>query len=258
MKITISSSRRLIFSILFMLGCTAAWAQSEITIVRGDEDYPPFEMMADGKLTGLHTDMVNAVAVKIGVKINWQSVPWKRALQMVESGYADGITYIGKTPEREVWAIFSEENLLSSSKINFIVLKENASKITFDGNLAKFLENHTPILCRGFSFGDQIDKGKKFEADNMEQMIEMLKAKRSDIALVNWGDFVGAFKGKPAMKEIVPLSPPAIENKNYIAFSKAKKDEALAKRFGDAMKAYKKTSAYPVLLKHYGLGAMLE
>ncbi len=257
MKTAMQRSVRWIF--LLLLGYVNAWAQSEVTIVRGDENYPPYEMMVDGKLTGLHTDLVNAVAAKIGAKVTWKSVPWKRALTMVETGAADGVTYIAKSPEREAWAIFIEDNLLSSTKINFIVLKENVGKVNYDGNLAKFLETHTPIMIRGFAFGsDLIDKGKKIETDNAEQLVKMLKAKRSDIGLINWSDFVGAFKDKPEMKEIAPLSPPASETKNCIAFSKAKKDEDLAKRFGVAMKAFKKTPEYKALLKHYELGATLE
>lgn len=243
-----------IFAGLVFLGEISAAEQSEITVVRGDENYPPFEMMADGKLTGLHIDMANAAAASIGVKVNWKSVPWGRALQMVETGKADGVTYIARTPEREVWGLFVEDNLLSLAKINFIVLKESVGKIAFDGNLAKFLEHRTPIVVRGFKFGnDLIDKGKKFESTNMKLMIEMLKAKRSDIALVNWNDFVGAFQGTSAMDDISALSPPVAESKNYIAFSKAKGDEGMAKRFGIAMKAYKASPAYGELLKRYNV-----
>jgi polar amino acid transport system substrate-binding protein len=258
-KKTIRLLVRFAFSFLFPLGCAASQIQSQIIVVRGDEDYPPFEMTSDGKLTGVHVDLVNAVAAKIRIQVRWESVPWKRALTMVETGAADGVTYIGRTPEREAWAIFIEDNLLSSARINFIILKENVGKVSFDGDLVGFLEHHTPIALRGFEFGEaRIDRCQKLETNNMNQLSHMLKAKRSDVAIVNWSDFAGAFKDKPEMTEIVPLDPPAVESKNYIAFSKARKNADLARRFGDAMKAYKKTSAYGTLLKRYGLGTTQE
>ena len=234
----------------------SAFAQnlnSELVIVHGNENYPPFEMMSGDSFAGLHADIVNAAATRIGVKVKWVAVPWKRALAMVESGEADAITYISKSPERETWAFFLENNLLSSAKISFIVLKENPKKISYNGNLAKFLQDvDAPIVMRGFSVGnDLIDRGKKQEAGTMGQLVSMLLAKRADVAIVNWSDFSGAFKDRPELNSVVPLSPPVAENKNYIAFSKARKHESVARRFGDSIKAFKETPAYLGLLAHY-------
>jgi polar amino acid transport system substrate-binding protein len=245
---------KLICYLVFPFGCSTVWAQSEIIVVHGDEDYPPMEMTVGGTFSGLHADIVNAVGAKLGMKINWMGVPWKRALLMVEDGGADAITYIGKTPERETWAIFNEDNVISSAKISFVVSKENAAKVFYNGNIADFLKDRTLLVVRGFAFGhDKIDKAMKYEANSMETMVHMLLGKRYDVGILNWNDFAGAFKGKPEFQELVPLSPPATELSNYIAFSKARKNENLAKRFSEAMKAFKKTPDYTLLMKKYGI-----
>nr|MBF0223432.1 transporter substrate-binding domain-containing protein [Desulfobulbaceae bacterium] len=252
--IIIKNFATIIFLTIFSFGCATAWAQSEITVVHGEEDYPPMEMMVKGTFSGFHADIVNAVSAKLGIKIHWIGVPWKRALLMVEHGKADGITYIGKTPEREVWAIFNDDNIISSAKISFIVTKENASKIIFNGNISEFLKDRTLLVVRGFAFGDdKIDKAIKYESNSIETMVKMLLKQRYDVGILNWNDFSGAFKGKPEYQQLVQLSPPAIELNNYIAFSKAKKNEYLAKRFGEALKAFKKTPDYTMLLEKYGI-----
>ncbi|MCV2370579.1 substrate-binding periplasmic protein [Roseateles oligotrophus] len=248
-----------VFAVLFCAGLNslfgaAALAQTEITVVRGDESYPPFEMLVDGRLTGLHIDLVEAAARKLGVSVKWDSLPWKRALRMVEEGQADAVTYITRTPDREAWAIFQDGNVLSSSEVRFIVLKEQAGQITFDGNLARFLAQHRPIVVRGFAFGNvELDALKKLEGNNMQDVVRMLKAGHSDIAVVNWGDFVGAFKGKPELAQVAPLKPPILSLHNYIAFSRSKKDEDLALRFAAALSEYKNTAEYAALLRRYRL-----
>lgn len=233
---------------------TAAMAQPEITVVRGDESYPPFEMVVDGQLTGLHIDLVEAAAKKLGAKVKWQSLPWKRALRMVELGQADAVTYITRTPEREAWAVFLAGNVLSNSEVRFIVLQEKAGRIKFDGNLARFVERYTPIVVRGFAYGkEELDRSRKLEGSNMQDVVRMLRAGHSDIAVLNWGDFVGAFKDTPELAAVAPLNPPLQTQQNYIAFSRINKDEDLARRFAAALLDVKNSAEYAALLRRYRL-----
>lgn len=235
---------------LQLLLTAAASAQTEITVVRGDEQYPPFEMVVDAQLTGLHIELVTAVAGKLGLGVKWESLPWKRALRMVEMGQAHAVTYIARTPEREAWAVFLAGNVLTSSEIRFIVLKERAAEVTYDGQLARFLATRRPIVVRGFAFGsEELDGIKKLAANNMQDLLRMLKAGHSELAVVNWGDFVGAFKGRPELAAVQPLSPPVRVTQNYIAF--ALKDGALASRFAAAMSDYKNSPQYSALLARY-------
>ncbi len=242
----------LIFAALQTAG--QALAQTEIKLVRGDEQYPPFEMLIDGRLTGLHMELVEAAAKKLGVSVKWESLPWKRALRMVETGQADGVTYITRTPEREAWAVFLPGNVLSSSEVRFIVLKEKSGRIAFNGQLAPFLAQREPIVVRGFEFGSaELDQTQKLEGNNMQDVVRMLQAGSSDVAVVNWGDFVGAFKGKPELAAVTPLSPPIRSMHNYIAFSLNKNNEVLARRFAAALSDFKTSSEYTALLRRYQL-----
>ena len=225
----------------------------EMIVVRGDEDYPPMEMVVNGMLTGFHVDIVNEVSKAMGVTVQWKSVPWKRALSMIEKGKADGITYISRNTKREKFAIFLDGNVLSSSTVNFFVLKEDKDKYLFDGDIKKFIGDQTILKLRGFAFGSAIDTMPSYEINTMEQIVKMLELRRYRIAVLNHTDFVGAMKGKHEYDSLIALTPPVHDFKNYIAFSKTRGDDTLAKRFESAYLAFKKTPRYDELVKKYAI-----
>lgn len=92
-----------------------------LTIARGNGQHPPFEVSQQNKLEGFHIDLVRSVAKMADISIRFKSYPWKRALQMVKYGKADAITYVGKTPKREKFIDFDNNNIISSAINHFIV-----------------------------------------------------------------------------------------------------------------------------------------
>lgn len=227
-------------------------AQRPLLVVRGEENYPPFEMQVDGKLGGLHVELVEAVAARLGLTVQWQSLPWKRALLLVERGQADAVTYISRTPEREAWALFLDDNQLSSGEVRFLVRKQDATKIQFNGDLGRFLAQRRPIVLRGFKFGlPELDERRRHEAKHMGDLVRMLTLGFSDVAVVNWTDFVGAYAGKPEFESVHPLRPPLHTTQNFIAFSIAREGQELARRFAAALAAFRKSAEFTALLRRH-------
>lgn len=225
-----------------------------LTAVRVDANYPPYEMVVDGKLTGLHIDLVNEIARQLNLNITFESLPWARAINMVETGTADVITYIGKTAEREGFLYYNDGNVLSSSNYALMILKSRADDIKFTGNLRSVAEYNIGVL-RGYSYGDNFDKAdflQKSPVNDTEQLMNMLKASRIDIAMIdepeyfqqintgNWNDFV-------------LLYPVVTSRLYYIGFSKASNLEPLSNKFAEALAKFKETSEYQDILKKYGL-----
>lgn len=78
--------------LIFYVVCLSPYAFADdpisVTIV-GDSSYPPYSYMENGKLTGIYTDLINAIAPKMkGYTLKLQGLPWKRALLRVENGEA--------------------------------------------------------------------------------------------------------------------------------------------------------------------------
>lgn len=93
---------RVITPVLFaLLSCFGlqVTAHEQIRIVT--EELPPYNMTQDGKLTGLSTEVVQAVLEEIGVPANIQSMPWARAYDIALNSENVLIYSIARTAQRE-------------------------------------------------------------------------------------------------------------------------------------------------------------
>ncbi|MDB5601231.1 MAG: glutamine transporter, periplasmic glutamine-binding protein [Xanthobacteraceae bacterium] len=71
--------------------------------------YPPFEFMADGKLTGFDVDLANELGKRMGVRVEFTIVDFKGIVAALVAKRTDIlISAITKTPERAQQIAFSE------------------------------------------------------------------------------------------------------------------------------------------------------
>ena len=71
--------------------------------------YPPFEFVADGKLTGFDVDLANELGRRMGVKIEWTMVDFKGIVASLIAKRTDIlITALTRTPDRAKQILFSE------------------------------------------------------------------------------------------------------------------------------------------------------
>ncbi len=185
----------IIFAVVIILNLNSSDLIAErqrLLIVRVDANYPPYEMVVDGKLTGLHIDLVYAVAKQLDTKVKFKSVPWNRAIKMVKNGNADAITYIGKTPEREGFISYNDGNILSSSAYGFITLKSKEGKIKYNGDI-KSMRKYKIGVQRGYSYGTDFDNAKylkRHAVDKVNQMLNLLSKGRIDLAVVDEPEYL--------------------------------------------------------------------
>ncbi|MBN1971684.1 MAG: transporter substrate-binding domain-containing protein [Candidatus Delongbacteria bacterium] len=131
--------------------------EEKIKIVRGDASYYPYEIMnADDTVSGLYFDIVDSICCRLNLVVEVKSLPWKRAILMIKTGEADAITCFGRSIEREEFAIYHENNILSNSCFNFFTLKENSEKIIYSGNLNE-LAGYKISLVMGYFYNNVFD-----------------------------------------------------------------------------------------------------
>ena len=240
------------WGLLSLLGA----AETEIHVVRGDGNYPPNEMGTDPQVTGIHIDLVNQVAQTLQLKVKWESVPWTRAVNMIKDGEADAITYIGKTPEREQFVHFVEGNEVSIAENGFVILKENASRLTYTGDYKQLKVLEPVVVLRGYTYGgtfDQTTEIQKYPVKELDQVLNMLKSKKYSIGIVNVGEAKPIARSLGIRDQLVFLEPFVSQLPNYIGFSKKRSNLEVAQKFASAIKAFKQTSAYQEILKKYGV-----
>lgn len=228
----------------------AQTSANEIRVARGSDEYPPYEMRVDGKLSGLHVEVIQAVAAKIGLKVKWEELPWVRAQKCVEDKECDAISYISPSAEREKWASFLPGNVLSKVEMRFMIHKSNSDKLVYKGNAQEFLADKTVVVLAGYNYGPDMAKAKKYEVKNLPTLISMIVEKRNDAAVISNDDFLG-FKDKPGFDQLLTLNPPIWESKSYIAFSKAPAATEVGNKFQAAYLEFKKSREYQALLTRF-------
>lgn len=228
----------------------------KLTIARGIGNYPPLEMVKNDRLTGLHIDIIQHAAQKLGIELEFISLPWVRAIKEFSAGNVDAITYFGYTEERAEFSYYHDDNILSDTKWVFLALEERAHEFKFDYSLSG-LENVIIGVQLGYSHGKYFDSMKHLQRDvvlHQDDIEKMLKKRRHDLAMMSYQEFLG-FKERGKFKGIVALSPAVDSDPQYIAFSKTKDQNGrlkhIAELFAKELRLFKNHQDYDALLKSY-------
>jgi polar amino acid transport system substrate-binding protein len=248
--------KKIVFFILLISYCFSNNLPSRITIARENVSYPPLEFYEDGQLKGFHIELIEEIAKNLNIEVCWVEVPWKRALNMLEHGNIDGVTYISKTAEREKWAIFKEGNILSRADFSFLVRKEPGQELLFqEKNLKEILDNNVLLVVGGFVLPENIKllNPVTYETIKINNLIDMLNGKRYNIALVNKQDYLNLYSKTSTENNLLLIEPPISTINNYIAFSKTKKLYFLSEKFEEEIIEFKKSNKYKKLIKKYGI-----
>jgi two-component system sensor histidine kinase EvgS len=91
-----------------------AWLQQHGVIrVSGDPGWPPFTRLdASGRLSGLDVDLMNELAARSGLSIQWvAAATWQECLRLARAGAVDVLVGTARTPEREDFLAFTRSYL---------------------------------------------------------------------------------------------------------------------------------------------------
>ncbi|KKJ75347.1 hypothetical protein WH95_18700 [Kiloniella litopenaei] len=219
----------------------------------GAEDYPPYEFIENGELTGFHIELIQAVAQKNNLIITFERYPFKRAQQMLRTGKIDAFTYYGWTAEREKDTRYLFGNILHIAKIVYVVPKSRENEIAFTGNL-ELLRDYRIVTQAGFSYGYEFDNAdylKKYAAPTLNGLKDLLLNGRGDLGIVYLSDFYSAYKDTDILDKFTIIDPPVLERPMYIGFSKKAEKDNISVFFAEKMLEFKATEAYEALYNKY-------
>ena len=243
--------------LLFLIISPVLIAQpvERLTIVRGDGFWPPYEWTENSVIKGFHIDFVKAAAKILQLRIQIESYPWKRAIKMVKDGNADAITFITRTKAREQFLYYFQGNQLHLSKAGLLTLKGNKDKINYTGDLNQ-LRKFTICAQFGHYYGEKFEQASyldiDFGAKSSEQLIKKLIHGRCELA-VGYRYVKEVAQKKGLGTDLINLVPHLSVHPMYLAFSKPRHREKIARQFAEAMTFFKTTSDYQVLIKKYDL-----
>lgn len=231
------------------------YSKESITVVRGEGEYFPVEYVENGKLTGLHIDLIRAVADDLDLTVAFESLPWNRGVFDFKQGKYDAVSHFSRTEEREKFAHFMKGNIISSAKTYPIILSSRRDEIAFDGTLTS-LTGYLIAVGAGYRYGVPFDAASflsKYEIPTPTQdvLTKLLRLERVDVIIGSRRNLLQVHSEYEVNDTYHVFEQPVASDDSYIAFSKVRNKLDLARKFATALSHYKSTQAYLDLLQYY-------
>ena len=218
------------------------------------EEYPPYNYTENGRITGLGTEVVQAVLRELNIEGQFQSLPWARAYETAQDSEGVLIYSMNRSKEREklfkwVGQITPTDFYLFSLKsrnlrINTLEDARNLQIGTVNQDIGEQF-----LVQNGFVVGRNLQSGSRYELN-----YEKLKRGRIDLWIMNelGAYFIARQAGDdPATTLQKSLRIAEISGGgNYMAFG-LKTPDALVERFRKALETIKKNGSYDALQRKW-------
>lgn len=140
------------------------------------EELPPYNMTRDGRLTGMSTEVVQAVLKDAGIEATIQSLPWARAYEMALSGENVLIYSITRTPQREklfkwVGAIAPTQWALYARADRGIVLHSLDDARKYQVATVNEDAGEQYLVEKGFVIGRQLQSSNRYEFNHEKLLL---------------------------------------------------------------------------------------
>ncbi len=242
--------RGMLVLLMVSLSSTTVPAQSEKVIVAVDNGYPPYMYGTKENAKGLYPEQIKAVFSRIGVEVDVQALPWKRALRAGEEGTA------------AVGGIYKNKKRLKIYDYSQPIFEETLAIYVSKGAAFPFrelsdLEGKNIGINRGWSYGEAFDNARKEdlfrvqEANTNQANFQKLVSKRIDCFIVDQLAASQIIRRKNLRDKVEKLEQPAAINKAYIVFSKSMKKKELLFRFNRALSEMKEDGSYEKIVKDF-------
>lgn len=222
-------------------------------------DDPPYSMRdLSGKLTGLNVDLMEQTLARLGCRAHWVELPWARALVELEAGRLDLLPGGLRRPEREAYAFFVAQHVLSRNRL--FVRQADRARI---GEATRLAEVLRPDLRLGVQIG--VVYGPEYaallaqpgfragltQATSRRSLWQMLVLGRVDGVLASeasarWELAQQGLHAGIVATEVVLSNEPA-----FVLVSKRSRDAAWAQRYQEASEALQADGTTARIVRKY-------
>ena len=240
------------FPLAFWLAVLPAAAEP-IVIGIENKDWPPYYLWENGQPRGVCVSIAVGALKHMGLEYALVARPWNRLLLEVRVGSIDGVLCGTRNADREVYAHFHNEPLLSYDASLF-VLKSHPVNDTRELSRSGLTVGH----IRGYSYGGEEKKLWNAGASPIffsghKGLVHNL-AKGSIDAVIDSVLPFFFYAQKEGINHLFKnLTPPLAETPAYILFSRKTMTNDQVQRFSDGLASFKRTDAYQGIIEEYGL-----
>jgi polar amino acid transport system substrate-binding protein len=168
----------------FMLFSLPAQAADNVLRVSFNS-FPPSKVKTeDGSYGGSDIDMLRLLAGRMGLLVEFEDVPFKRGLKLVEYGDIDLMVWVLRRPEREQYAYFLTPPYANKTDKALYMLKGREQTVTRYEDLHGLVVG-TQIGTKYFPRFDDDKDITKFAVKDLLLNIRMLRAGRIDAFIVS-------------------------------------------------------------------------
>ncbi len=236
---------RFIISILIIINIVNGFVFAEHIIekriirIGGDNNYPPYEFVDDdGNFRGFNVDIMNAVAIELGIEIDLKSMSWAEAMLRLESGELDLVQGMTKSSYREGLFDFSEPLIINSQAI--FVKKDSTDVAVLNDLIGKKVSFQEADIS--MEIASSLKNIDRFPRENQEEAIQLLLNGDVDAFVGNRYTGIYYLQKTNNYKNVKMVGAPMHETQ-YCSAVKKDNDELL-ELFNKGIKAIKANGTY--------------
>ena len=236
----------------------AARASAAETLVVATDGFRPVAWQEMGRPTGALCEVLVEAGRRAGLSIEFRFLPWARGLQEAREGRVDAVFPVFRTPEREDYLLFPEEDLVAERMAWFA----RADSAGIVGGDLKALAGRRIGIVNQSSYGPRLDAALRDNTlpdpqaiGDTTAAVRVLVAGRIDL-LPGFDQGIWAeARGLGLADRIRELTPPVEEVPAFLAFSRARARSGESRAVDAALKSMKADGTYQAILARYFVNA---
>jgi polar amino acid transport system substrate-binding protein len=226
---------------LCMLAIPGARAAKPVRVLT--EEFPPYNYTEHGRITGLGTELVEAVLQHLGLQGQFQSMPWARAYETAKGTPGVLLYSILRTPEREKH--FKWVGLIAHADYHLFALAGREVRLASLEDAKRWQIGTVQqsvgeqfLLTQGFLKGQNLQSGVRNEAN-----FEKLQQGRIDLWIMNRSSaqhLVRQAGLDPQQTLASALHIPELSGKGYYMAFRAQTPDAQVDQFRKGLEAIRR------------------
>jgi polar amino acid transport system substrate-binding protein len=210
---------------------------------------------AQGRPSGFASEVLLAVAARLGWALDVQYMPWLQAADAARQGRCDLLYTVLRRSDYEEFLVFPEEPV--QRRANVLIAKRER-RLRFDGDLEAFMRRHSIGVYRDKAVDEHFELLRRapwarveVAGDAHTNILKLLNG-RFDAAIENEMTAVYELRLAGRLDEVEFLAPPLNEIDAYIAFAKAGRLASRSSEFSRNLAAFRQTGEFTRILSRYG------
>lgn len=209
---------------------------------------------AQGQAAGYASEVLLAVARQLDWSLEVRYMPWLRVVHEAQLGHCDLVYTVLRRSDYEQFLLYPREAV--QQRRNVLLVRAD-SDIRFDGDLERFMRQHTVGLYQDKAVDERFERLRRapwarvdISIDAAQNMSKLLHG-RFDAAIENDMTAVHELRQLGRLKEVTILQPALNTVPAYIAFPRAGRLVAQMARFDRAMAAFRKSPQFEAINHRY-------